>query len=774
MALTTHPTPISRQVQMRILAVAPFLMSAFLIGLAPSIAFAQSAASPNQTATPTSSASLNLDRLFEDPALNGPVPRAAKFSPDAKLVTWLRPNDQDFLRLDLWAAPVEGGKAFQLIDSKALVPDEGELSDVEKARRERQRMAGSRGLISYDWDQKGQAILAPLGGDIYYVSLDTPQIPRRLTQTPQFETDAQISPQGGYVSFIRDASLIVMNLANGQEKAVSPHGHEAITYGMAEFIAQEEMDRDTGYWWAPNDLKIVFAKVDETKVAIVQRLEIGASSTQIVDQRYPRAGAANAQVTLFIYDFKTDQSVPIDLGTDKDIYVARVDWSKDGGTLYVQRQNRSQTRLDLLMVNPSTGQSKVILTESDPNWISLTHDFTPLMSGDFLWTSERTGWRHIERRSRDGSRVEVLTAGKWPVNQISGVDEASGRVFFMSNKDDSLEQRLYSAPLHKLGKVTEITSAGGAWSVSMAKNAKAFLGTYSDPATPPRLGLFDTNGRLIRWIEENKLSPSHPWWPYLASRAGMRFGTLIGPSGDPLNWSMHLPAQFDASKKWPVIVYVYGGPGVQVVQRNWGSNTDQMQAARGYIVFRIDNRGTPNRGSSFERAISRKLGGPEIEDQLAGLAFLKTQPFIDQDRIGVWGWSYGGYMTLRLATEAPDAYNAYASGAPVTDWALYDTHYTERYMGTPQGDAEAYARSSVLPNLKNVKRPLLILHGMADDNVTFDHSTAAFDRLQAAAIPFEAMVYPGQKHGIREKARAKHVQLTIMNFFDRTLGPGPR
>ena len=774
MPITSHPTPISRQVQNRILAVTTLLMSAFLIGLAPSIAFAQSVASPNQTATPTSSASLTLERLFEDPALNGPVPRAAKFSPDGKLVTWLRPNDQDFLRLDLWAAPVGGGDAYQLVDSKALVPDEGELSDVEKARRERQRLAGSRGLIAYDWDKKGEAILAPLGGDIYYVSLAAPKSPRRLTETPQFETDAQISPQGAYVSFIRDASLIALNLANGQEKTVSPQGSETITYGMAEFIAQEEMDRDTGYWWAPNDQKIVFAKVDETKVAIVPRLEIGASSAQIVDQRYPRAGAANARVALFVYDFKTDRSVPIDLGTNEDIYVARVDWSKDSQTLYVQRQNRTQTRLDLLMIDPSTGQSKVILTETDPIWINLTHDFTPLASGDFLWTSERTGWRHIERRSRDGSRVDVLTAGEWPVNEISGVDEANGRVFFMSNKDDSLEQRLYSAPLRKIGKVTDITPSGGAWSVSMANNAKAFLGTYSDPATPPRLGLYDTNGRLIRWIEENKLTPSHPWGPYLASRAAVRFGTLKGPSGNQLNWSMHLPANFDPSKKWPVIVFVYGGPGVQVVQRNWGSNTDQMHAARGYIVFRIDNRGTPNRGRSFERAISRKLGVPEVEDQLAGLAYLKAQSFVDPSRIGVWGWSYGGYMALRLATEAPTAYSAYASGAPVTDWALYDTHYTERYMGTPQGDAEAYARSSVLPNLKNVKRPLLILHGMADDNVTFDNSTAAFDRLQAAAIPFESMVYPGQKHGIREKARAKHVQLTIMNFFDRTLGPGPR
>jgi dipeptidyl-peptidase-4 len=236
---------------------------------------------------------------------------------------------------------------------------------------------------------------------------------------------------------------------------------------------------------------------------------------------------------------------------------------------------------------------------------------------------------------------------------------------------------------------------------------------------------------------------------------------------------MYLPANFSPTKKWPVIVEVYGGPTAQTVQRNWGSNITQLYAARGYIVFQLDNRGTPHRGRDFERAIHRKFGGPEVEDQLAGLSFLKTQAYVDSDRIGVSGWSYGGYMALRLATEAPTAFSAYVAGAPVTDWSLYDTHYTERYMGTPAAEAEAYARSSVLPRLKTVQRPILLLHGMADDNVTFDNSTAAMDGLQAASVPFEVMVYPGQKHGIREKARAKHIRTTILNFLDRTLGPGP-
>jgi len=746
--------------------VVPILM-AILTGL-PATVHAQ-AASPSRP-----DGLLTVDRLFEDPALNGPVPRDAKFSPDGKLVTWLRPNDQDFLRLDLWAAPVSGGAPYMLVDSKALVPVEPELSEAEKGRRERQRIASSRGLVAYEWDKKGESILAPLGGDIYYISLTQLNAPRRLTQTAQFETDAQISPDGGYVSFIRDGQLLAINLATHQETALSPVSEALVTYGMAEFIAQEEMDRDTGYWWAPNDQRIVYAQVDESGVAIVPRIEIGANRSDIIAQRYPRAGAANARVRLFIKDMANGNSLPIDLGPSDDIYIPRVSWSKDSQTLYVQRQNRAQTQLDLLMVDPKTGQSKVILTEADPAWVDLSHDFTPLLSGDFLWTSERTGWRHIERRKRDGSGLRTLTQGAWPVSAISGVDETHGLVYFTSNRDDSLEQRLYSVPLSKSGDPQAITAAGGSWSITMAKTGQAFLGGYSDPDTPPRLGLYAANGRLIRWIEENRLTDSHPWGPYRAKRASVQYGSLVGPSGDRLNWNMYLPANFSPTKKWPVIVEVYGGPTAQTVQRSWGSNITQLYAARGYIVFQLDNRGTPHRGRDFERAIHHKFGGPEVEDQLAGLSFLKTQAYVDADRIGVSGWSYGGYMALRLATEAPTAFSAYVAGAPVTDWSLYDTHYTERYMGTPAAEAEAYARSSVLPRLKTVERPLLLLHGMADDNVTFDNSTAAMDGLQAASVPFEVMVYPGQKHGIREKVRAKHVQTTILNFLDRTLGPGPR
>lgn len=739
----------------------------------PALANPLQATPAEASAAPSGQTRLPLSRVYASPALNGPTLRAPALSPDGVWATWLQANASDAQRLDLWGAPVAGGEPRMLVDSRALVPVEAALSPEEIARRERQRIAGSRGIVEYQWDSRGEAILVPLGGDLYRVALARPDRPEQLTDTPDtFETDAKVSPTGQAVSFIRDGSLWVLDLATRVERRVSPAAGPTTTYGMAEFIAQEEMDRDTGYWWAPGDAFIAYASVDEAPVAIVPRVEIGASATAIIDQRYPRAGAANAIVRLLVHEPGTGRTIDVDLGSDPDIYLARVDWAKDGGTLYVQRQNRAQTRLDLLAVDPRTGASRVILSETDPAWVNLTNDFRPLSDGGFLWTSEQAGWRHITRHDADGTQLRVVTASRsWAVRAIEGVDEASGTVYFTSNRNDPLSMQLWAAnfnlPQGQSADSVRVTRGNGSWSVRMNRTGTAFIGNYSSPDTPPQAALYRADGTLVRWLQENRLDATHPWAAY--ERAPVQFGTLVGPSGDTLHWSMHLPPDFDPEKRYPVIQYVYGGPGVQVVTRTWGSNVDQFHAARGYIVFRIDNRGTPNRGRNFERSLHLRLGSIEMEDQLAGLAFLRTRRFVDPDRVGLWGWSYGGYMTLRLATNHPDAWNAYAAGAPVTDWALYDTHYTERFMGRPQDQPAVYEASSVLPDLGQVTRPLLILHGMADDNVTFDNATAAFDRLQAASIPFEAMVYPGQRHGIREPGRAVHVQTTIINFFDRNL-----
>ena len=331
---------------------------------------------------------LTPERVFADPSLNGPVARGVSLSPDGELVAFLRSREDDVNTLDLWAAPTGEGEPYKLIDARALVPDAGELSEAEIARRERMRIS-QRGVVEYSWDEQGRYILAPLEGDIFLA--DRNGEVRRLTETEGDEIDAKVSPQGTWASWVRDQNLYIQPLAGGDERAVTTDGDGLITWATAEFIAQEEMDRDTGYWWSPNERYIALQRTDESTVDVIPRLDITGGGASVIEQRYPRAGRPNAVVELYVHDRQTGRRTKVDLGADTDIYLARVNWSADGETLYVQRQSRDQQTLDLLSVDPATGASKVIVTQRSDAWVPLSHDFKPLENGDFIWSSEESG-----------------------------------------------------------------------------------------------------------------------------------------------------------------------------------------------------------------------------------------------------------------------------------------------------------------------------------------------------------------------------------------------
>lgn len=718
---------------------------------------------------PVDAAALTIDRVYSSPSLSGPSPRSLRFSPDGSRVTFLRPKEEDRTVLDLWAMDVADGNTYRLVDSRALVPDEGELSEAEIQFRERARISSS-GIVTYQWDEAGEAILAPLDGDVFYIDVESGDA-QRLMETEAFETDAKISPDGRHVSSIRNQDLWVHDLETGEERALTTEGAGAVSWGVAEFVAQEEMRRFTGYWWSPDGTQIAAARIDETPVEIVPRFGINADGVTVTDQRYPRAGTPNALVELYIIDVETGARTQIDLGEETDIYLARVDWASDGSTVYVQRQNREQTVLDILAADPVTGASTVALTERTPTWINLTYDFTPLEDGGFLWTSERTGFRHIYHVGADGEARQI-TSGDWVVDEITGLSDDGQTVYFEGWIDTPLERHLYAVPFEG-GEPTQITSGEGWWSVSLGAGAQGFFGSYSDPNTPTQTGLYAMDGALTAWIEENALDEDHPYAPHLDSHLTPEFGTLTAADGETeLYWSMLTPEHCSAETPCPAIVQVYGGPLVQTVRKGWTSPRDQLFADRGYILFRLDNRGTWNRGHAFEAVIHDVMGIPEVEDQLVGLDYLESLDFVADDRIGVWGWSYGGYMTLMTTLQAPGRFDAAVSGAPVTDWALYDTHYTERYMGTPQGNPDGYFNGSAFAHLNGYETPTLLIHGMADDNVTFDHTTRMMAELQERNADFELMTYPGQRHGVRPPPLQKHLWTTIFNFFDRRLAEG--
>ncbi len=738
------------------------LLLASTILLSASSALAQE--TPSNILTP--------ERVFSSPSLNGPVAKGVSLSPDGQLVAFLRSREDNVDVQDLWAAPTGEGEPYKLIDARALVPDAGELSEAEKARRERMRIS-ARGVVEYSWDQQGRYILAPLEGDIFLANRADGKV-RRLTETPADEIDAKVSPKGSYVSYVRDQNLVVYDLASGKETPITDDGAGLITWATAEFIAQEEMDRDTGYWWSPDERYIAMTRVDESPVDIVPRFEITGGGATMVEQRYPRAGRPNAVVELYVRDLQGGGRVKVDLGSNTDIYLARVNWSGDGKTLYVQRQSRDQKTLDLLSVDPTTGASRVILSQKAQAWVDLNDDFRVLSDGRFIWSNEDSGWRHLYLYDRNGRRLRAITRGDYPVKHLDGVNEQTGDVYFTASMRDGkelpIEQQMFRANLNRTVDPVAVTPGGGWWTVSVNGPATAYVGNYSDPATPTQSALYRIDGTRVRWIEENRLDASHPFAPYVSRLRTPEFGTMQS-HGQTLVWRMTTPPDFDPSKKYPVVMQVYGGPGTGAgVQKSWQPLTNQLLTEAGYIVFRVDNRGEGDRSQAFETSIYRRLGIPAVEDQAKAAQWLKTLPYVDADHIAVMGWSFGGFLSLLTLTDKDAGLASALAGAAPTEWSLYDTHYTERYMSTPQANPEGYAATDVLPRLDDMTGRLLLLHGMADDNVIFGNATRVIDALQAKSVPFEMMLYPGQRHGVRGDPRQLQQWRTYLDFLDRTIG----
>lgn len=711
---------------------------------------------------------LTLERIFASPSISGPTPRLLRLSPDGRLATLLRNRADDRDRYDLWAVDTTTGEARMLVDS-ARVGTGAQLSEDEMMRRERARLSGVRGIVSYAWAPDGRAILVPLDGDVYLAGLDGNV--RRITETPQTELDVQVSRTGRYLSFVRDQNLYVVEATGQNERRLTTDGAGTVSWGSAEFVAQEEMDRHTGHWWSPDDRHLAVARVDEAPVRTVTRTAIGAEGTRVYEQRYPAAGTPNALVELYVMAPDGSGRVKVDLGADTDIYLARVNWSADGRTLYVQRESRDQKRLDLLGVDPATGRSTVLFTETSNTWLNLHDNLRPLRDGSLLWTSERSGFSHIYR-FRDG-RWTQLTRGNWEVRSIDGVDETSGRIYFTGNLDTPLEQHLYSIDMNRPGAPRRLTEQGFWNAAEMDGGATRALVTRSSPTQPAQVYLADARGERLAWIEENRLDDSHPYGPFRAGHVAPTFGTIRASDGTELQYRLLSPAR-EPGRRYPVFVQVYGGPGAgRQVTRTWVNPLHEYLVQQGWIVFSIDNRGSPDRGKAFEDAIYHAMGTVEVEDQLAGVQWLRGQDFVDGDRIAVNGWSYGGYMTLRLLEAAPGTFRAGVSGAPVTRWELYDTHYTERYLGNPATDPAPYQAAGAVTPSSRIADHLLLVHGMADDNVVFENSTVLMGALQGRSFPFEMMVYPGATHGVTGEARQLHLWRTIENFLNRTVRDAP-
>lgn len=717
--------------------------------------------------------SLTIERIFQSPELDGASVINLQFAKSGDRLSFLKPKADNYEVLDLWEYDLKTGQPRLLVDSNSL--KFAPLSEADKARRERMRIS-RKGIVEYVWSNLGTQIVFPASNDLYLYNLADKKL-TALTSNSSPEMDVQFSPLDTYVTFVREQNLYVIKSADRKEIAVTKDGKGDISNGLAEFIAQEEMGRFTGFWWSQNEKYLAYTQVDESPVQKVNRYDIDADKVTVKEERYPQAGTANVTIKLAVVkseDFATGKIEPvwIDLGKNKDIYLADAAWNSDQKLIY-QVQSRDQKKLDIFSYDPVSKTSKLLFTETDSKWVNLNSNNQMLKkSSRFIWSSERSGFEHLYLYDNNGKQLRQLTHGDWAIDGLMGVDEVGGWVYFSASPKTPLEKHLFRVRLDQTSQPQALTTQEGWHGGRMSEKADTFVHFFSDPLTPNQVSLHKADGQLISTLSPNKVVEGHPLFPFHGKMIRPEFGSFKIPTGEQIYYRLFKPANFNKDKKYPLVVLGYGGPGSQVVNKAWGGKWGllaQVYLQKGFVVASFDNRGSARRGKKFENYLYRAFGTVEVEDQVAGVNHLINLGFIDKDKVGFSGWSYGGYLAASLCFKAAKTFNVCVSGAPVSDFALYDTHYTERYMGKPQDQTKAYKTANILNFVPQLKGNLLVIHGMADDNVLFTNSTLLFKELQKAGKVYESIVYPGARHGVYGKENQTHLNNSILDFLERRL-----
>ena len=705
---------------------------------------------------------LTVERLFSSPSLNGSVPIQVRFSPDGTHVTYLANPPEDRERLDLYDYEIATGATQQWIDASRTA-SAGQLTDAEKAERERRRQFSS-GVSNFRWLPDSRHICCVIDGAIHLFDCVT-QTLRSTTGDGLRQTDLTVSGRGRYLSYVRDGDLFAYDLSLDREERLTRDASDCVTNGVADFIAQEEMHRFEGHWWSPDDRYLAFSRVDDSVIPTSYRYEFTASELVAVAQRYPYAGATNATVELGVIDLQTRAVRWIDYRANADDYLARVNVGADA--IVVQSQSRDQRTLRVTAYPLDCGAPKLLLTEDQPAWINLHDNFRFVGGSDFLWTSERGGSSQVYLYRANGG-TSALSGDRGRINEIVHADSA--QAFVLGWLEQPTEQHLFRIAYDSPGVLERLTLSPGWHDAIVDPKGRWFVDRYSNVDQPPCLVLRSlTDSSQARSLAANALTEGHPYHPHLCDHATPTFGKISAADGQDLWYRLTMPCGRGARERCAVLVNVYGGPGVQRVRNEWAPLSNQLFAAAGIAVFELDNRGGANRAKAFEDPIRGRLGGVEVDDQLAGIEFLRQQSWVDPDRIGVIGHSYGGFMALMLMARNRGDIRAGVSTAPVTDWRLYDTHYTERYLGTPQANPDGYRDSCVLSHVDSLRGALLLMHGMADDNVLFSNTTSLMKALQARRFPFELMLYPGAKHALQERDVSIHRYDTVLDFLQRKL-----
>lgn len=624
---------------------------------------------------------------------------------------------------------------------------------------------------SFSSDEQKMMIATEMEGVYRYSTRDVNFIFDRATgEASLLSTEKQMfatfSPNGAQVAFVRSNNLFVKDLDSGEETQITFDGEwNKVLNGGTDWVYEEEFAFDKAFFWSPDGGKIAFYRFDESEVPM---MDMDMFNNQLYPEnytfKYPKAGEANSKVEIKVYNLQSGSITDVDLGRSGDFYVPRIKWTASSDALCTMVMNRLQNELELRLVNPNDGSSRSLMTEKAESYIEISDDLTFLNDDSFLWTSEANGYNHIYHYKADGTLKKQITSGTWDVTNFYGYNAKSGYLFFQASMNEPYNTEVFRVKLN--GKsLKQLNPAVGSNSAQFSSSFKYFILTHSDANTPASYALFASDGKEVRSLKDNADLKETLGGYGLGSKEFFSFETSEGVS---LNGWMMKPADFDASKKYPVLMYVYGGPGSQTVTNSWGGSNHMwyhMLNQKGYIVVSIDNRGTGHRGRDFRTVTYQQLGKYEIADQIEGAQYLGGLDYVDADRIGIWGWSYGGYMASLGVSKGADVFKMGIAVAPVTNWRYYDTIYTERYMRTPQENAEGYDDNSPINHVEKIKGSYLLVHGSADDNVHYQNTMEMIRALVNANVQFDLFVYPDKNHGIYGGNTRNHLYTKMTSFI---------
>jgi dipeptidyl-peptidase-4 len=695
-------------------------------------------------------------------------PRGFRPTPDGKKVLFLRSGPRSFVQ-DLYEFDVASGAERVLLTADQILGGGGEnLSPEEKARRERMRMT-SKGIAAFDLSDDGSKILAPLSGRLFIVDRETKSSREvRPTLRQDFPLDPQFSPDGTKIACVRAGDVIVHDLVSGAERQISPGAAGTISFGEAEFVAQEEMSRFHGYWWSPDGSRICYQGTDTAGLLQYHIADAVNPEKEPETWPYPKCGTTNARVWLEIVSLDGGAPVRVQWDSAKYPYLANVVWQKNA-PLTILVQNREQTE-QLLLAVADDGSTSTLLRENDAAWLNIMEK-CPKWTADgkhFVWLSESSGEWTVELRRRDGSLVGPLTSPGSGVQNILHLDSLEGFVYVQASTD-ATQSHLWKVPLFAgVGTASKLTADRGIHGGDFAPGTGIWVHSFNTLDGKIGWNVRRADGGSVGSVISVAEPP--PFAPNME---------LTQTGGNPVcHAAIFRPRNFDRSRTYPVILSVYAGPGVQTVKATGVAfHLQQWMADHGYIVVTIDGRGTPGRGRAWERAWKEtdptkrgNLIDVALNDQVAGLKALGDRyREMDLSRVGVTGWSFGGYFAAMAVMRRPDIFDAGIAGAPVCDFADYDTHYTERYLGLPSANPEGYAASNVLTYCKDLEKPLLIIHGTSDDNVYFQHSLKMTEALFKSGREFEFLPLAGFTHMVPDPVVTSNLQMRMMNFFDRNL-----